>query len=410
MKAKTFICEHCHKPGQQNREGTLKFHRKCYHESLRTGRATIACTGCKKPVIRKDNKNGRCATCDRLHRTGLLGKPLDVQLLELLKKDEQTPRTLAEITTATPGQVLDKLLELQHHGHNVHNFGELWSLEKVPQTGGIIVPALESDKDGWYAIGFVSDTHLCSVHERLDVLNDLYNIFEANGITRVMHSGNYIDGEARFNRFELLVHGMDRQLQYLGEHYPQRKGIETWAVSGDDHEGWYCQREGVDIGRYAEDVMRRGGRTDWKNLGYMEAFVPLTHKETGKTSRYHVMHPGGGTAYATSYTVQKIVEGYEGGEKPAVLQAGHYHKIEFINIRNVWCLQPGCVMDQTVFARKKKITFSVGGGIIYLRQNPETGAIEEAVPFIKHYFNRGYYENNRWSLSGPITKVPRLIA
>ena len=141
----------------------------------------------------------------------------------------------------------------------------------------------------------------------------------------------------------------------------------------------------------------------------MEAFVPLRHAVTGAVSRYHVMHPGGGTAYATSYTVQKIVEGYEGGEKPAVLQAGHYHKLEFINIRNVWVLQAGCTQDQTVFARKKKITFSIGGGILYLRQNPETGAIEEAMPYTKHYFNKGYYQNNRWSLSGPVTKVPRVF-
>lgn len=152
-----------------------------------------------------------------------------------------------------------------------------------------------------------------------------------------------------------------------------------------------------------------GGRTDWQNLGYVEAFIPLQHAATGKPSMYHVIHPGGGSAYATSYTVQKLVESYEGGSKPAIAQVGH-HKAEYLHTRNVHTVQAGCFQDQTIFARKKRLIFTIGGWIVAFRQNPDTGAVEEFVSYFKNYFDRGYYENQRWSLSGPVTKVARLEA
>lgn len=79
------------------------------------------------------------------------------------------------------------------------------------------MPTLVSDADGWFKVCVVSDTHLCSKQERLAELKDFYRVLEANGIQTVLHSGNYIDGEAPFNKYELLVRGMDAQLQYLGE-------------------------------------------------------------------------------------------------------------------------------------------------------------------------------------------------
>jgi hypothetical protein len=72
--------------------------------------------------------------------------------------------------------------------------------------------------------------------------------------------------------------------------------------------------------------------------------------------------------------------------------------------------QTGCFQDQTIFMRKKKLTAAIGGWVIFVRQNPETGAIEDVVSYWKSYFNRGYYVNQRWSLSGPVTKVPRIAA
>lgn len=298
------------------------------------------------------------------------------------------------------------LVDLQRSGKSLRQFGTRWMVEAA-EPGQTYAPLI-SDKDGWHKFGAIGDTHLGSKQERVEELHDIYRIFEANGIETVLHTGNYIDGECRFNRHELKVHGMDGQLAHMGDVYPQVKGITTYMVSGDDHEGWYAQREGVDIGFYMQKVMERGGRNDLKSLGYMETFVPLQHLKTKVKTMVHVVHPGGGSAYAVSYTMQKQIEAYEGGEKPAIVLAGHYHKAEHLEMRNVHGFQTGCFQDQTTFMRKKKLIATIGGWMVFARQNPETGAIEEVFNYFKGYYNRGYYVNNRWSLSGPVSLVPRI--
>jgi hypothetical protein len=264
-----------------------------------------------------------------------------------------------------------------------------------------------SDSSGVIRFAAIGDTHLCSKYARLDCLEDFYTQVERNGIKLVLHAGNWIDGEISFNRHDLLVHGMDQQMQYLAKHYPQRDGIETWAITGEDHEGWYSRREGVDVGRYAERVMRDNGRTDWRDVGFMENYIDLVHGGTGKRSKLLLMHPGGGSAYAVSYAPQKIVEGFDGGDKPAVLLLGHYHKSSYNLIRNVHTFQVGCFEDQTVFMRKQKIAAHLGGwDEVQLELDGETGAVIRGGGYFRNYFVRGYYEG-RWSQHGPVNHAPR---
>ena len=321
------------------------------------------------------------------------------------------PKTLDELAAAlgcSKGQALDAVEAARARGGNLHLFGDKWSLERAPapSRAGGRVHEYPSRPDGTYCFGFTSDNHLGSKYERLDALGALYDRFAARGVDRVYNAGNWIDGEAPFNRHDLKVHGWDAQLLYLAEHYPRRPGIVTHAVAGDDHEGWTAQREGVDPGRAAERVMRDCGRDDWIDLGYMEAFVPLVHARSGAKTMMLVAHPGGGSAYAVSYTVQKMVESYDGGEKPAVLLAGHYHKLSYNMIRNVHAIQTGCTQDQTPFMRKKRIFAHVGGGICDLEQDPRTGAIVACKVEFFPFFVRGYY-NDRWSHGGPVVLADR---
>lgn len=316
-----------------------------------------------------------------------LPKPVEPSLLERLKKGP-----------VSNGFDNEDVSLLRRQGHNVHERAGVLTLEKDIQPAFIGGPVFEyvSRPDNTFLFGATSDNHLGSKYERLDVLNALYDRFAEEGADRVFNAGNWIDGEARFNKFDLHTHGMDAQLAYLAAEYPKRNGLVTYAVAGDDHEGWYGQREGVDIGRYAENVMRNAGRQDWVNLGYMEAHVKLVNANTGKSSMLAVVHPGGGSAYALSYSIQKIIESLDGGEKPAVGLYGHYHKLWAGNIRNVHCVQTGCTEDQTPFMRKKKLEAHVGGYLIGLKQDPETGAIPEMSATMLRYFNRGFY-NHRWS-------------
>jgi hypothetical protein len=335
--------------------------------------------------------------------------PLADDLIKILKRGPSPLPALALTCRVTPGQALDGLLGLQAAGVNVREADGCWTLERAPQSGLVAgVSPFVSDAAGRHRFGYIGDTHLASKYARLDCLRDIYRRFADAGITTVFHTGNWIDGDASFNRYDVLMHGMDPQIRYLVQEYPAIPSLTTFAVAGNDHEGWYGKREGVDIGQHAQALMRQAGREDWVHLGHMEAFVPLQHAGSGRSSMLHVMHPGGGSAYAVSYTVQKIVEGYEGGEKPAVLLAGHYHKHEVINTRGVWVVQTACVQDQTPFARQKKLRFELGAGIVELEQDADSGAILGCTVEMFQYFNRGFYTNERWSAGGPVQHVPRV--
>jgi hypothetical protein len=120
----------------------------------------------------------------------------------------------------------------------------------------------------------------------------------------------------------------------------------------------------------------------------MEADVILKASQ-GETI-LRVLHPGGGSAYAISYTSQKIVESYSSGEKPHILLDGHYHKAGYNYIRGVHVVQTGCTQDQTPFMRKKRLAAHLGGWIIEFSVDDQ-GAItrfkQEFIPF----YDNGYY-------------------
>lgn len=328
----------------------------------------------------------------------------------LVRFVKSQPRLVGEIKERfqiSESSVYSALERARAAGYNIHRRGDCYSIEALPGPVGYDKERhlFVSDKDGVYRYGVVSDNHIGSKYARLDVLHDMYDLFAARGITRVYNCGNWIDGEAKFNRYDLesWAHGLDGQINGFIKEYPKRKGITTYFVAGDDHEGWYVQDDGIDIGAYAEMKARQAGRTDLVYIGYMEAFITLRHFKTGKSSIMGVVHPGGGSAYAISYSPQKIVESYQGGEKPAVVNFGHYHKMDVFNYRNVWIIQDGCTQDQTPFMRKKRIEAHVGGVLVELRQD-EKGAITDCITWQKRYFDRGYY-NFQFDRAQPIRKV-----
>jgi hypothetical protein len=323
------------------------------------------------------------------------------------------PRTLPELSLKTGlaiGAVLDAVEFLRGNGVNVQRMGDRFDIPPLQQQSYVGGAALElvSRPDNTFVFGAFGDLHAASKHTRWDVRADLIRETEAAGAQAIFDTGNWIDGEANFNRYDLEVVGLEQQCQLLAKRHPRTR-LPIYAVAGDDHEGWYAQREGIDVGKYAETVMRAAGHV-WTDLGYIEAHVTLRNANSGKKATLAVVHPGGGSAYALSYSIQKIVESYEGGEKPHVGLYGHYHKLWAGIIRNIWCVQTGCQQDQTPFMRKKRLEAHVGGVIVTLRQDPRTGAIVRMTPDILRYFNKGFYSGaSRWSRHGPVVQPPRSI-
>jgi hypothetical protein len=225
-----------------------------------------------------------------------------------------------------------------------------------------------------------------------------------------------IDGyHPRLNGFELLPEAgtsMEQQVKYITARYPKIEGIETHFITGECHEGWWAKSTGVNVGRFMQNGFRlpetcegdgcviKGntctthGRTDLHYLGHLEADIELRTKTLAKDVRgpiVRLIHPGGGSAYATSYTTQKIAESLQGGEKPQIQLVGHYHKYDCNYAREIYNLQTGCLCDQTIFMRKNKLAAHVGYLIVEVFVNSD-GTIQrfrhEWVPF----FDQGFYK------------------
>jgi biotin operon repressor len=317
---------------------------------------------------------------------------LHIGIKKALKRDPLSAASLADALDVSPKRINAAIKDMRARGALIIETVDGRFDLSSPITSEPGRASVKGTKDEWtHVFGIVSDNHLCNKHSRLDVLNEAYDFFEREGISTVYNAGNWIDGEARFNKQELVTApGMDRQLDYLIDKYPVRKGVTTHYIAGDDHEGWYAQREGVEIGRYLQYRAEDQGRRDLKYIGYGEADVRLEIGSVSATMR--VVHPGGGSAYAISYTDQKRVESYQGGEKPQVEVAGHYHKWNYGYPREVHTVQPGCTCDQTLFMRKKRLQAMVGFATIKIKQDLSDGHIVRFSPEWFARFDRGFYE------------------
>lgn len=319
--------------------------------------------------------------------------PLSASIRAALKREPKSVDELADLLDCGPGKIKAAIADMEALGAMLlktvdgkYDLGSSIHLEPGKHE------VAGSANDEWtHRFGVTTDNHLCNKHSRLDVLNEAYDHFAAQGITRVFNCGNWIDGEARFNKTELVTRpGMDAQLDYLIDNWPVHKGIVTEYIAGDDHEGWGQQREGIEVGRYLQHRAETQGRSDLKYLGYGECDVKLMGQYGSAAMR--LVHPGGGSSYAISYTDQKRVESYQGGEKPQVELAGHYHKFNYGYPREVHTVQCGCTCDQTMFMRKKRLQAHVGFVVVKIKQGDQGQVTRFNVEWHPRY-NRSYYEH-----------------
>lgn len=279
-------------------------------------------------------------------------------VLKQIRKKRGASKQEISDTLNIPENLTKSVIEYLRH-HDGYNIAKIGGTYQIVSTISPQEPLrLEALMGKSYSFGVISDTHLCNKHSRLDVLEAAYDLFKKRKITQVLHAGNFIDGQFKYNMYELEAHGVHDQAQYVADNFPQRKGIKTYFITGDCHEGWYQSKEGLKIGWYIQNWCEECGRNDLIHIGHIEQDILLNRPE-GDT-RIRVIHPGGGCPYALSYPSQKMVESFQGGEKPQVLIMGHYHKFDVNYVREVLCLQPGCVQDQTPFMRKQKLAAHVG--------------------------------------------------
>lgn len=186
----------------------------------------------------------------------------------------------------------------------------------------------------------ISDTHLASKYDRIDILRYLYEKAEDNGTNYVLHSGDLTEG--RSNRddqiYSLKEASYTGQRDYVVDKYPQ-SNIPTYIISGN-HDLWWVKRAGADIVR---DICNK--REDLTYLG-----SDCEDMRIGKLS-IRLRHGSGGNAYAKSYKIQKYLDTVPLEERPHILQTGHIHQAFYYKQDKTHCFQTSCLQDLTPYER-----------------------------------------------------------
>lgn len=210
--------------------------------------------------------------------------------------------------------------------------------------------------------GLIGDTQIGSSYQRLDALGAFYGHCESEGIKIVLHAGDVLDGWKvyRGQEFELHPHGRSwpEQRDMFAEAFPRIEGITTILITGN-HDASFKKLIGMVVG----DELGRL-RPDCKFVGQDIADVVLRAKSGAKLT-VRLLHPGGGTAYAVSYHLQKIIESIAGGQKPDIIAVGHYHKALWVpNYRNISGFLVGCFQSQTPYMVQHSLAASIGGYVV----------------------------------------------
>ena len=80
----------------------------------------------------------------------------------------------------------------------------------------------------------ISDTHLGSKYDRIDILRYLYDKAEDKGIKHILHSGDFTDGRSTRPEqvYELKEPSYEGQVNYCVEKYPSFSG-KTYIIQGN---------------------------------------------------------------------------------------------------------------------------------------------------------------------------------
>jgi len=288
---------------------------------------------------------------------------LQQKLLDCISQGKSVVE-IADLLDRGPNTIISEINNLENKGYSIDtvDIGTVQKLRLAKEPTPIKKAIVEQFSGNKVKIGVIADTHICSTEERLDLVKAIYEVFAEEGIAKVYHAGDLLDGENVYKgqNYELKLVGADNQIDYCINSYPVVKGITTYFITGN-HDLSYFKRSGFDVGiRLAKE------RSDLVYLGPEEADINIqTEVGADRPVILRLFHPGGtGSAYALSYRAQRTIETYSSGEKPHILVIGHLHKASYFFVRNVHTLQAGTLQNQTRFMRNKAIEAHRGGFIV----------------------------------------------
>jgi len=226
--------------------------------------------------------------------------------------------------------------------------------------------------------GYFSDSHIGNKVFNKALWDKMVAYFKYQHIIHVYSPGDIVEGMSGRpgSIYELEAIGFRAQVNMAATYISMLAPINVHSILGN-HDLFFKDKSGVDasVGEALEKQCR-----NFHFLGDWEADVVL-----GKGVTMKLFHANDGSAYATSYKLQKLIESLEGGKKPALILSGHYHKQLAMFCRNVHGFECGTLCGQTQWMRGKKIAAHQGFGIIELWIAKEGGIERLRHEFIPWY-------------------------
>jgi len=205
-------------------------------------------------------------------------------------------------------------------------------------------------------IGFVTDTHIGSEDFDESLWQSFLDECHREGVQMILHAGDVHEGMS--NRpdqiFHLVDTGVSAQMDHA-ERLFRMSDIPIKVIDGN-HDRWGIKSNGLFMVR---DLAAR--------LPLVEYIGSDTGEVVINGTRWLLWHGEDGSSYATSYRIQKIIEAFTGGDKPAVLLAGHTHKQGYFFERNVHAVSGGALSYQSSWMRATRKACHTGFHIIRAR-------------------------------------------
>lgn len=212
-----------------------------------------------------------------------------------------------------------------------------------------------------FSFGYFSDPHIGHSKFSDQLYDYMVRYFRTEKPDFILNPGDHLEGMSGRpgHVYELSQVGFDAQFNRAVELYGQLDEFEHYGIDGNHDEWYYIKNSaGVIVGKRLQGAVK-----NYKNLGQYEGDLTVSG------IKIKLFHANDGTAYATSYKLQKLIESFSGGEKPNIVLSGHYHKALYMFSRGVHGFECGTLCGQSKFMRGKKIPAHMGFGLVKVAVN-----------------------------------------
>jgi predicted phosphodiesterase len=293
------------------------------------------------------------------------------RILALLKKPNARYKFkhLVALTHAKTSEVDSAIAELRKTQPNLvfAKFDRTFYLADTPTHYNFQTDlSREMPTEGCF--GAISDTHLCSNAERLDIINFAYETFEKRGIKQVFHSGDNVDGMDvyRGHNNNIKVYGDMAQAAYFIKKFPRKEGITTYTISGNHDLATYLKTGNDLVSLIVNGFRHEGrdieGRGDIKYLGHYAHRLILPQQVT-----VELIHPLGSNPYSKSYKQQRRSENMDRNTRPDLQISGHFHDFSFIWAGGTYFLAMPGFQDATEYFKRLGLPRGMGFVIVHYR-------------------------------------------